>query len=101
MSIAKADSNLVVVDVPSLAAFWLTLNTTKPPFDNKNLRLALAYALDIDAIVKGVYLGIGVVVARLENDPVGQAEIAAPATAATAPCDRAAPNSRAPPGHAA
>jgi peptide/nickel transport system substrate-binding protein len=57
---AKSDSNLVVVDVPSLAAFWLTLNTTKPPFDDKNLRLAVTYALDVDAIVKGVYLGIGV-----------------------------------------
>jgi peptide/nickel transport system substrate-binding protein len=60
VSIAKSDNNLVVVDVPSLAAFWLTLNTTKPPFDNKNLRLALTYALDVDALVKGVYLGIGV-----------------------------------------
>jgi peptide/nickel transport system substrate-binding protein len=57
---AKGDTNLVVIDVPSLAAFWFMLNTTRPPFDNKNLRLALTYALDVDAIVKGVYLGIGV-----------------------------------------
>jgi peptide/nickel transport system substrate-binding protein len=57
---AKSDSNLVVIDVPSLAAFWLTLNTTRPPFSDKNLRLSLTYALDVDAIVKGVYLGIGV-----------------------------------------
>jgi peptide/nickel transport system substrate-binding protein len=60
VSIAKADSNLVVIDVPSLAAFWYVLNTTKPPFDNKDLRHAVAYALDGEAIVKGVYLGIGV-----------------------------------------
>jgi peptide/nickel transport system substrate-binding protein len=60
VSIAKADSNLVVIDVPSLAAFWYVLNTTKPPFDNKDLRHAVAYALDAEAIVKGVYLGIGV-----------------------------------------
>jgi peptide/nickel transport system substrate-binding protein len=58
--LAKADSKLVVVDVPSLAAFWYMLNTTKPPFDNKALRQAVAYALDAEAIVKGVYLGIGV-----------------------------------------
>ena len=58
--LAKADSNLVVIDVPSLAAFWYMLNTTKPPFDNKALRQAVTYALDIEAIVKGVYLGIGV-----------------------------------------
>jgi peptide/nickel transport system substrate-binding protein len=60
VSIAKSDANLVVIDVPSLAAFWFMLNTTRPPFDNKNFRLALSYALDVDAIVKGVYLGIGV-----------------------------------------
>jgi peptide/nickel transport system substrate-binding protein len=58
--LAKADSNLVVIDVPSLAAFWYMLNTTKPPFDNKALRQAVTYALDAEAIVKGVYLGIGV-----------------------------------------
>ena len=57
---AKADNSLVVIDVPSLAAFWLTMNNTKPPFDNKNLRLAVVNALDMEAIVKGVYLGIGV-----------------------------------------
>jgi peptide/nickel transport system substrate-binding protein len=57
---AKSDSNLVVIDVPSLAAFWFTLNTTRAPFSDKNLRLALMYALDVDAIVKAVYLGIGV-----------------------------------------
>jgi peptide/nickel transport system substrate-binding protein len=60
VSIAKSDSNLVVIDVPSLAAFWFTLNTTRPPFSDKNLRLALTYALDTDALVKGVYLGVGV-----------------------------------------
>jgi peptide/nickel transport system substrate-binding protein len=60
VSVAKGDSNLVVIDVPSLAAFWYVLNTTKPPFDNKALRQAVRYALDAEAIVKGVYLGIGV-----------------------------------------
>jgi peptide/nickel transport system substrate-binding protein len=60
VSIARSDTNLVVIDVPSLAAFWFTLNTTKPPFNDKNLRLALTYALDVDALVKGVYLGVGV-----------------------------------------
>jgi peptide/nickel transport system substrate-binding protein len=60
VSVAKADPNLVVIDVPSLAAFWYMLNSTKPPFDNQAARQALIYALDIDAIVKGVYLNIGV-----------------------------------------
>src|SRR5579859_148335 len=60
VALAKADSSLVVIDVPSLAATWYVLNTTKPPFDNKALRQAVAYALDTEAIVKGVYLGVGV-----------------------------------------
>ena len=58
--LAKTDTSLVVIDVPSLAAFWYQLNTTRPPFDNKALRQAVMYAIDTDAIVKGVWLGVGV-----------------------------------------
>jgi peptide/nickel transport system substrate-binding protein len=60
VALAKGDSSLVVVDVPSLAAFWYMLNTTRPPFDNKALRQAVLYAIDNEAIVKGVWLGVGV-----------------------------------------
>jgi peptide/nickel transport system substrate-binding protein len=60
VSMAKGDSNLVVIDVPSLAAFWYQVNTTRPPFDNRALRRAVMYAIDNEAIVKGVYLGVGV-----------------------------------------
>jgi peptide/nickel transport system substrate-binding protein len=56
----KADKNLVVVDVPSLAAFSYQLNHTKPPFNVKAVRQALAYSLDLDQIVKGVWLNVGV-----------------------------------------
>src|SRR5262249_45370255 len=44
----------------SLADFGYYFNTTKPPFDNKSLRLAVAYAIDVAAIVKGVWLDVGV-----------------------------------------
>jgi peptide/nickel transport system substrate-binding protein len=60
VSLAKGDSSVVVVDVPSLAAFWYMLNTTRPPFDNKALRQAVLYAIDTEAIVKGVWLSVGV-----------------------------------------
>jgi peptide/nickel transport system substrate-binding protein len=60
VGLAKSDNSLVVVDVPSLAAFWYMLNTTKPPFDNKALRQATMYAIDNEAIVKAVWLGVGV-----------------------------------------
>ena len=56
----KADKSVVVVDVPSLASFGYQMNHTKPPFSNKALRQAVVYALDIDQIVKGVWLGVGV-----------------------------------------
>jgi len=56
----KADKNLVVLDVPSLAAFSYQLNMTRPPFNVKALRQAVAYALDIEQIVKGVWLNVGV-----------------------------------------
>jgi peptide/nickel transport system substrate-binding protein len=56
----KANPSLVEVDVPSLADFGYTMNTTRPPFDNKALRLAVSYGIDREAIVKGVWLGVGV-----------------------------------------
>jgi peptide/nickel transport system substrate-binding protein len=56
----KADKNVVVVDVPSLADFAYQLNHTKPPFNVKALRQAVACALDLEQIVKGVWLDVGV-----------------------------------------
>ena len=55
----KADKRLVVVDVPSLADFGYQLNHGKPPFNVKALRQAVAYAIDLDRIVKGVWLNVG------------------------------------------
>jgi peptide/nickel transport system substrate-binding protein len=55
----KADKRLVVVDVPSLADFGYQLNHTRPPFNVKALRQAVAYAVDLDQIVKGVWLNVG------------------------------------------
>src|SRR5438093_12239354 len=56
----KADKNVVVLDVRSLAAFAYQLNHQKPPFNNKALRQAVAYRLDLEQIVKGVWLNVGV-----------------------------------------
>src|SRR5689334_4292691 len=56
----KADKNVVVLDVPSLADFAYQLNHGRPPFNVKALRQAVAYALDLDQIVKGVWLNVGV-----------------------------------------
>src|SRR4029450_13576944 len=56
----KADKNVVVVDVPSLADFAYQLNHTRPPFNTRAPRQAVPYALDIEQIVKGVWLNVGV-----------------------------------------
>src|SRR2546422_5881962 len=56
----KADRNVVVVDVPSLADFAYQLNHGRPPFNVKALRQAVAYALDLQQNVKGVWLHLGV-----------------------------------------
>ena len=55
----KADKRLVVVDVPSLADFGYQLNHAKPPFNVKALRQAVAFAIDLEQIVKGVWLNVG------------------------------------------
>ena len=56
----KGDRSVVVVDVPSLADFAYQLNLTRPPFATKALRQAVAYSLDLEQIVKGVWLNVGV-----------------------------------------
>lgn len=55
----KADKKLVEVDVPSLAAFGYQLNFGRAPFSVKAARQAVAYALDLEQIVKGVWLNVG------------------------------------------
>src|SRR2546430_9628185 len=37
-----------------------SLNHTRPPFNVKALRQAVAYSLDLEQIVKGVWLNVGV-----------------------------------------
>src|SRR6202008_1793600 len=56
----KTDKNVIVLDVPSLADFAYQLNHTRPPFNVKPLRQAVAHALDLEQIVKGVWLNVGV-----------------------------------------
>ena len=56
----KGDSSIAFIPVKSLAAFWFWLNATRPPFDNKSVRQALALALDIKALVERVRFGVGV-----------------------------------------
>lgn len=55
----KKDSNFnVKVSENDVYGRTLLLNTTKEPFDNKNVRLALAYAIDAQEICDNVFYGI-------------------------------------------
>jgi peptide/nickel transport system substrate-binding protein len=60
VAMLKGNSSVVEVDVESVATFNYQLNTTRAPFDNRALRLAVAHGLDTEAITKGVWLGVGV-----------------------------------------
>lgn len=58
LATVKSDQNLAVVEGPgSLQVLWL--NNEKPPFNNKALRQAVAWAIDQDGIQKAVYYGTG------------------------------------------
>jgi oligopeptide transport system substrate-binding protein len=43
---------------PRLTTFWMSFNTKKTPFDNKNVRMAFAKAVDRDKLTKDVMKGV-------------------------------------------
>ena len=53
----KQDPSLKVISASGLNVAYWAFNAQKPPLDNKQVRQALALAIDRDAIVKDVYLG--------------------------------------------
>jgi peptide/nickel transport system substrate-binding protein len=57
----KEDANIKVGVAPVFRAELVQLNTTKKPFDDERVRRALNYAVDKDAIVKGILRGNGTV----------------------------------------
>jgi dipeptide transport system substrate-binding protein len=55
----KADASLKLISQSGLnIAFW-AFNVRKPPLDKKEVRQALAMAVDRDAILRDVYIGAG------------------------------------------
>ena len=55
----QKDPTLKVLSAPGLNVAYWAFNAMKPPFDKKEVRQALAMAIDRDAIIKDVYLGGG------------------------------------------
>lgn len=54
----KPTPGLVVVPGDPVAVYFLAFNFTKPPFDNKKVRQAIAYASDKNELIKGAYWGL-------------------------------------------
>jgi peptide/nickel transport system substrate-binding protein len=48
-----------LVSVPSTRVVALSTNSTQPPLSDKRVRQALAYALDVPALIKNLYAGMG------------------------------------------
>lgn len=50
---------VVVLENDSISAYWITMNNTKKPFDNKLVRQALNYAVNKEEVLKAAELGKG------------------------------------------
>lgn len=55
----KASSSMTLGRFEAFATHHLGFNVTKKPFDDVRVRQAIAYAIDKDSIVKGVYNNVG------------------------------------------
>ena len=62
----KNHSNLALFQKPALTMNYLGFNTEKAPFDKKEVRQAIAYAIDMNSMIGAVYLGA----ASKANSPV-------------------------------
>jgi len=60
--IAERNPDLVVIDSEALGYDYLVYNTARPPFNDVNVRRALAYAIDKDSIIYGGNGGVGTII---------------------------------------
>lgn len=66
----EGSSDLYAVSFPTTSTVHLTLNTAREPFNNKDYRKALNYAIDKQSIVDAVYLGKASVANTIVNPTV-------------------------------
>lgn len=60
LGIIADDPNLELIQFDSMAETYLAINVQKAPVDNKALRQAIAYALNLDEIILGAWDGYAV-----------------------------------------
>ncbi len=63
-------SGYTVATAPGPHVWWIGLNTSKPPLNDVKVRQAMNYAIDRDAIVKGLLYGTAVAA----NQPIGEGQ---------------------------
>ena len=56
--IVEKNEKLELISKPTTSTEYITLNTTKPPFDNKDYRLAINYALNKQGMADSVFMGM-------------------------------------------
>lgn len=56
----KKDSEIEIMQSPSIAMRYMAVNTQRKPFDDKRVRQALTYAINKDALIKTVTYGYAV-----------------------------------------
>ena len=55
----KPTPGIVTVMPQPVGCAWIYFNVTKPPYDNKKVRQAIAYALDKKALIDAAWFGLG------------------------------------------
>ena len=55
----RRNDKLVIKTIAAPRIFHVTLDVRKPPFDNVKVRQALNHAVDVNAILRGLYFGHG------------------------------------------
>jgi len=53
----QADPNVKVYDIEYTRLYYLGMNNNLPPFDNKDLRQAISYAVPYDTLIEEVFYG--------------------------------------------
>lgn len=66
----EANEKLDLISNPTTATEYITLNVTKAPFNNKDFRLAMNYAIDKQSIVDSIFLGKAKVAKSIVNPNV-------------------------------
>ena len=59
VSLLKRNPGIEIEQVTGFGHYVAPMNTTMAPFDNKDVRLALKYAIDREELVKKILLGFG------------------------------------------